>query len=145
MEVRMSLIELVKKTIFFESEKAGLNQSEIARKYGLTPQAVNLLLAGKRDFAKIELATFVRMFPNAQIVLNRDVCGNPGDTVYMLGDKETANASGSDALAQTSERSLFDRAMLEEWDKLDQQDKCRVMGFIAQLETEKKSDGAASA
>ena len=40
------------KTIFFESNNAGLNQSEIARKYGLTPQAVNLLLAGNRDFAK---------------------------------------------------------------------------------------------
>lgn len=145
MEVRMGLIELVKKTIFFESENAGLNQSEIARKYGLTPQAVNLLLAGKRDFAKIELATFVRMFPNAQIVLNKEVCGNSGDTVYALVDNATASSAGVAALEQTSERSLFDRAMLEEWDKLDQQDKCRVMSFMAQLEAEKKSDTAATA
>ena len=141
----MGLIELVKKTIFFESNNAGLNQSEIARKYGLTPQAVNLLLAGKRDFAKIELATFVRMFPNAQIVLNKEVCGNSADTVYALADSTTASAVGAIALEQTSDRSLFDRAMLEEWDKLDQQDKCRVMGFIAQLEAEKKSDTAATA
>ena len=145
MEVRMGLVELVKKTIFFESENAGLNQSEIARKYGLTPQAVNLLLAGKRDFAKIELATFVRMFPNAQIVFNKEVCGNSADTVYALADRATASSAGVAALEQTSERSLFDRAMLEEWDKLDQQDKCRVMGFIAQLEAEKKSNDAITA
>lgn len=145
MEVRMSLIDLVKKTIIWESETAGLNQSEIARKYGLTPQAVNLLLAGKRDFAKIELATFVRMFPNAQIVLNKEVCGNSADTVYALADSGTASAVGVAALEQTSDRSLFDRAMLEEWDKLDQQDKCRVMGFIAQLDAEKKSDTAVTA
>lgn len=141
----MGLIELVKKTILFESNNAGLNQSEIARKYGLTPQAVNLLLAGKRDFAKIELATFVRMFPNAQIVLNKAVCGNSADTVYALADRSTASSTGVAALEQTSDRSLFDRAMLEEWDKLDQQDKCRVMGFIAQLDAEKKSDSAATA
>jgi hypothetical protein len=145
MEVRMSLIDLVKKTIFFESENVGLNQSEIARKYCLTPQAVNLLLTGKRDFAKIELATFVRMFPNAQIVLNKEVCGNSADTVYALADSGTASAAGVSALEQTSDRSLFDRAMLEEWDKLDQQDKCRVMGFIAQLDAEKKSDTAVTA
>jgi hypothetical protein len=145
MEVRMGLIELVKKTIFFESENVGLNQSEIVRKYCLTPQAVNLLLTGKRDFAKIELATFVRMFPNAQIVLNKEVCGNSADTVYVFGENAPSNASGSAALAQTSDRSLFDRAMLEEWDKLDQQDKCRVMGFIAQLEAEKKSNDAITA
>ena len=141
----MSLIEMVKKTIFFESETVGLNQSEIARKYSLTPQAVNLLLTGKRDFAKIELATFVRMFPNAQIVLNKEVCGNSPDTVYALADAATASAVGVAALEQTSDRSLFDRAMLEEWDKLDQQDKCRVMSFIAQLEAEKKSNNATTA
>lgn len=137
----MGIAEVIKEALWYDRE-SGLNQSEIARKYNLTPQAVGLLFAGKRDFAKLEIATLVKMFPDAEIILNKGICGNAIEAIYPL------SSSPSEERIEEFRQNRFthwDWALLEEWEKLDMQDKCRVMGFIAQLELEKKSNSEATA
>ena len=139
----MGIVEIVKSALWHDRDE-GMNQSEIARKYNLTQQTVNRIFHDKINLEKLEIRTFIRMFPNAELILHESLAGNPADTIYPISEQpEQVRIDTLDQ--QLDDLSFFDRAMLEEWNKLTQQDKCRVMGFIAQLETEKKSDSAATA
>lgn len=139
----MGIIDIIRAALWNDKD-GGLNQSEIARKYNLSQQTVNRIFHDRINLEKLEIRTFVRMFPNAELILNARLGDNPADTVYPLTDQpELARVDTLEQ--QPDDLSLFDRAMLEEWGKLDQQDKCRVMGFMAQLDKEKKSDGTATA
>lgn len=139
----MGIIDIIRASLWNDKD-GGLNQSEIARKYNLSQQTVNRIFHDKINLEKLEIRTFVRMFPNAELILNERLGDNPPDTVYPLIDQpELARVDTLEQ--QPDDLSLFDRAMLEEWGKLDQQDKCRVMGFMAQLDKEKKSDRATTA
>ena len=131
----MNIVETVKAAIEYDIEN-GMSQKDTAHKYNLTQQAVNMLLHGKKKWECLELGTFAKMFPNAELILNKRILGNDIQAVYPV--KTTTLEMHLPELPVTT-FSHFDRAMLEEWGKLDQQDKCRVMGFIAQLELEKKS------
>ena len=139
----MGIVEIIRTALWTDKE-AGLNQSEIARKYNLSQQTVNRIFQDKINLEKLEIRTFIRMFPNAELLLHEELAGNPPDTLYPLIDNP-AMARVDELEQAPAELSFFDRAMLEEWAKLDQQDKCRVMGFMAQLELEKKSDAATTA
>lgn len=136
----MSIVETIKNAIFFDKE-SGYNQTEIADKYNVRPQTISMLLNGVKKWGRLELATFEKMFPDAELILNKSICEKPADTVYTVGKIAPAEAPS----APTPKRSHFDNAMLEEWEKLDMEDKCRVMSFIAQLAKEKKSDSSATA
>lgn len=139
----MGIIDIIRAALWNDKD-GGLNQSEIARKYNLSQQTVNRIFHDRINLEKLEIRTFIRMFPNAELILNERLGDNPADTVYPLIDQP--ELARIDTLEQVpDDLSLFDRAMLEEWSKLDQQDKCRVMGFIAQLDKEKKSDRATTA
>ena len=137
----MNIVETVKAAVEFDINE-GLTQTEVAAKYNLTQQAINMLLHGKKKYECLALATFAKMFPDAELILNKRILGNDIQAVYPV--KSTTLEMHLAELPVTT-FSHFDRAMLEEWAKLDQQDKCRVMGFMAQLELEKKPAAATTA
>ena len=128
----MGIVEIIK-TALWQDKEAGLNQSEIARKYNLTQQTVNRIFHDKINLAKLEIRTFIRMFPDAELILHERVGNNLPDAIYSLADQPDLERADTLEQSPTDELSFFDRAMLEEWFKLDQQDKCRVMGYIAKL------------
>ena len=131
----MGIVEIIRAALWQDKE-AGLNQSEIARKYNLTQQTVNRIFHDKINLAKLEINTFIRMFPDAEIILHERVGDNPADTVYpVVKHPEYAKVK---PLEQQQNLSHFDRAMLEEWNRLDRLEKSRVMGFMAQLELERE-------
>lgn len=140
----MGIVEIIKAALWHDKDE-GLNQSEIARKYNLNQQTINRIFHEKINLEKLEIRTFIRMFPNAELILHESVNGNPPDTLYPLADNSILAIADDLEQASSPVLSFFDKAMLEEWGKLDQQDKCRVMGFIAQLELEKKSAAATTA
>lgn len=135
-----SIVDTIAAAVMYDLNE-GMSQVDVAHKYRLTQQAISMLLHGKKKWELLSLATFAKMFPNAELILNASICGNPADTSYPVIDHTQPEMQNS----TSPQLSLFDRAMLEEWGKLDQQDKCRVMGFIAQLDKEKKSDRATTA
>lgn len=131
----MAIVDVIRMAIVGENNR-GITQAEIARKLRITPQAVSCLINGKRSFERIEVGTLEKMFPKAELILHEKLGSNPADHPYPVENNhpEIVDHTPADTL------SFMDKAMLEEWNKLDQQDKCRVMGFMAQLALEKKSN-----
>lgn len=140
----MGIVEIIKAALWQDKE-AGMNQSEIARKYNLNQQTVNRIFHEKINLAKLELRTFIRMFPNAELILHETLGENPPDAIYPLTEVNLIDGgSENDTVAENQnddfDLSFLDRAMLEEWYKLCQQDKCRVMGYIAKLIFESENE-----
>lgn len=124
-----------------ERYAGGESQVELSRIFNVPQAYISSLISGQQKADNMRLISVQRMFPNATICLND---GNKEE--YPLPRFQPPSTSSSKTTAEESSAlSYFDKAMLEEWQKLDQQDKCRVMGFIAQLEAEKKSDTAVTA
>lgn len=134
----MGIVEIIKAALWKDKEY-GMNQSEIARKYNLSQQTINRIFHGKIDIAKLEIRTFIRMFPRAELILHAAIDGNSPDTVYPLADNPIQAIAEDLEQAIPTRLSYMDRAMLEEWHKLDRPAQCKVMVLLDQLLQEKKS------
>lgn len=134
----MTIAELIA-THFRTLYAKGISQNELSRRYNVPQTYISTIISGKQNADNIRLITVQRMFPNASIALNDATHGESEYSLPQAPAKPLRIDSIDDGL------SFMDKAMLEEWGKLDQHDKCRVMGFIAQLEKEKSADRATTA
>lgn len=138
MEQMITVAEAIVKRLK-ERYAGGESQVELSRIFNVPQAYISSLISGQQKADNMRLISVQRMFPNATI------CLNDGDKEDYPLPKFQPLSSNKTTAEESSELSYFDKAMLEEWQKLDQQDKCRVMGFIAQLEAEKKSNDAITA
>jgi len=90
--------------------RSGETQQEIADRAGLTNQHINNLLSGKRKVESMKLETLFKLFPNAEIKLDRTQIA--GDNAIQVGGNLTV--AGRDDSAVTDKILNDDTLTAEE-------------------------------
>lgn len=90
----MDVIQEIEKALK-ETYSSGLTQHEMAKKLGISQVHVGRLLSGKSKVEKMELDTLLKLFPNAQIILNAESATSGNYSPIVKGKQSVGINNGT--------------------------------------------------
>ena len=90
----MDVIQEIEK-VLRDVYSSGLTQQEMAERMGVSQVHVGRLLSGKRKIEKMELETFLKLFPNAQVILNAESATSGNYSPIVKGKQSVGINNGT--------------------------------------------------